>query len=180
MRKILQSADDIREAKLINEETLEISRQMSENRLKKLYELTHEACKKDYFSNIDFYMVLVPSQTWRSIQIPGQATPEMVQEAEDKVFFRRSCPTPAYNQNVWKYRKDTGLLEFLWSIPRKEIYYDLYRNRAKYLNNPKLKARTSFVVMMESGELEKWVIRENKEDPTKPKGIIKVNQPAQA
>jgi hypothetical protein len=180
MRKILQSPEDIYEAKLIKEETLEISRQMSETRLKKLYALTHEARKKDYFSNINFYIVLVPSQKYTAVQIPGQKLPEMIMEPEDKVFFRRSCPTPAYNQNVWKYHKETDQLEFLWSIPRKNISDDLYRNRNRYLSNPALKSRTSFVVMMESGELEKWVAKENKEDPNKPKAIIKVNKPAVA
>lgn len=180
MKKILQSPEDVLESKLIKEETLEISRQLSEKRLKKLYELTHEARKKDYFSFIDFYVVVVPSQNYKAIQMPDQKLPEMIMEPEDKVFFRRSCPTPSYNQNVWKYHKETDSLEFLWSIPRKHIYFDMYRNRDKYLRNPKLKSRTSFVIMMESGQLEKWVAKENKEDPSKPKAIIKINKSAEA
>lgn len=169
MKKILQSPEDIQEAKLAREEAIFMSNAMSEQRMASLYNVANETRKNLYYTNIDFYIVLVPTH---------ERTAEM--KPEDFVFVRRSCPTPGYNQNVFKFHKDTGSLEFLWSIPRKAIYYDLYKNRMKYLSNPKLKPRTAFVVMMESGELEKWVAKENKEDPKKPKAIIKVNKPAEA
>lgn len=169
MKKVLQSPEDIYEAKLAREETLYMSNAMSEGRLNSLYSVANETRKQPYYTNIDFYIVLVPTH---------ERTAEM--KPEDFVFVRRSCPTPGYNQNVFKYHKDTGSIEFLWSIPRKAIYWDFYKNRVKYLQNPKLKSRTVFVMMMESGELEKWVARENKEDPKKEKAVIRINKPAEA
>jgi hypothetical protein len=167
MKKVLQSPEDIYETKLAREEALYISNTMSEPRMASLYNVAAETRKQPFFTNTDFYIVLVPTH---------ERTAEM--KPEDFIFVRRSCPTPGYNQNVFKYHKEHGNIEFLWSIPRKSIYWDMYNNRVKYLQNPKLKSRTAFVCMMESKELEKWVAKENKEDPKAEKAIIKINKPS--
>lgn len=144
------------------EEMKELSKSFAEQRMRFVYQIAQDSAKKDYFLNRDFYIVLVPTNTRDTQMLPM-----------DLPFVRRSCPSPGYNQNVWKYHHKTGTLEFLWSIPRKAIYYWLYNNRYKYMNDPVLKSRTVFVVSMESGKLLEWVKKENGELPD---AVIKVNQ----
>jgi hypothetical protein len=166
---LLESPETANEAKLRQEELRYLSNSMGEDRMRKLYSVAHETAKQEYFLNVDFFIVLVPT---------NERTAQM--DPEDFYFVRRSCPTPAYNQNVFKYHVASGSLEFLWSIPRKARYWQLYANRNKYMTDPVMKSRTSFVVMMESGKLLEWVAKENGEDLTKPKAVIKVNKPAEA
>lgn len=166
---LLLSRETLRETKLRKEEVLYQSNLMADDRMRKLYAVAQETAKQEYYYNIDFYIVLVPTH---------ERTAQM--DPADFFFVRRSCPTPAYNQNVFKYHTSDKTIEFLWSIPRKAKYYQLYNNRNKYLTDPVLKSRTSFVVMMENGELEKWVAKENGEDLSKPKAVIKVNKNQEA
>jgi len=168
-QELLQTPETIQEAKLRQEELRYISNTMGNDRMRKLHAVAAETAKQDYYTNIDFYLVLVPT---------NERTAEM--EPEDFYFVRRSCPTPGYNQNVFKYHHTSGELEFLWSIPRKSRYWQLYANRNKYMTDPVLKSRTAFVVSMETGKLLEWVAKENGEDLSKPKAVIKINKPVEA
>jgi hypothetical protein len=162
----LQQVRSQLEKDLHKEEMLELSRLWGEARMKFVHHLGQTASKEDYFLNHDFYIVLVPT---------NERTPEGL--PKDLPLVRRSCPTPGYNQNVWKYHHKTGNVEFLWSIPRKLIYWQLYVNRFKYLTDPVMKSRTAFVVSMESGKLLEWVKKENGELQD---AVIKVNKQAEA
>ncbi len=166
---LLQSPETTQEAKLRQEELRYLSNSMGDDRMKKLYAVAQETARQDYFLNVDFYIVLVPT---------NERTAQM--DPADFYFVRRSCPTPAYNQNVFKYHVSDKSLEFLWSIPRKARYWQLYANRNKYMTDPVMKSRTSFVVMMESGKLLEWVAQENGEDLSKPKAVIKINKPVES
>ena len=42
---------------------------------------------------------------------------------------RQSCPTPNYDQTVYKFNPTTEELEFLWVIPSPEICTQLYNKR---------------------------------------------------
>lgn len=129
----------------------------------KLHEIIGEAVKEDYFLNRSFYIMMVQTNSRDELKTP-----------ENKFFVRRSCPSPGYNQHVYKYHHVSGSLEYLWCIPRKNNYYHIWNNRLKYLYNPATKRLATFVISMESGELLKWVKKENGELPD---AIIKVNQP---
>lgn len=45
-------------------------------------------------------------------------------------MHRKSCPTPAYDQIVYKFQRKGSILEQLWVIPDKETYWYLLHNRA--------------------------------------------------
>lgn len=91
----------------------------------------------------------------------------LVNEPGSLIVARHSCPTPVYNQAVYKYNRASNSLEFLWSIPDKIEYYWLLANLQ---NLPAEKQDAAkFCHLMESGELEKWVIKEN---GNKPDGLI--------
>lgn len=164
--KQLRSPDVARAEKLRKEELYDISEGMGPKRQQKLYSIAKETAKQEYFYNIDFYIVAVWSfsRDFKYGEVP-----------EDFFFVRRSCPTPGYNQNVFKYHHQTGSIEFLWSIPKKHKYYELWANRARYINDPVLKSRTAFVVSMETGKLMEWVLKENKNLKD---AVININNPA--
>lgn len=64
---------------------------------------------------------------------------------------RRSCPTPEWDQTVYRCPRDSGEIEYLWTLPDKETYN-------QYLANPELVhpdefQLLSFVLKDKNGEL---------------------------
>jgi hypothetical protein len=154
----------------INSEKTKLKREVSEeneaigpSRLKNLHEVIRTTKSKEYYYNRNFYLVLV---------LTNEKTPGNL--PVDHIFTRRSCPSPGYNQNVFKYHHISGSLEYLWTIPRQHIYWHMYKNKSYYLQSEKHKRMMSFIVLMESGELLKWCIKENGELPD---AIISLNKP---
>jgi hypothetical protein len=43
--------------------------------------------------------------------------------------FRKTCPTPNYDQHVYRFNPKTEELEFLWLVPSPEDCKTLYKNR---------------------------------------------------
>lgn len=112
--------------------------------------------KDPKFLNKDFYIVILFKKE------------KMVQQPRSWILARQSCPTPTYYQTVYKYHRSVGSLEFLWALPDELKYYWLHHNA---FSLPKeYHESVKFVHLMESGELLKWVIKEN---GNKPDGVIK-------
>ena len=44
-------------------------------------------------------------------------------------FYRRSCPTPTWDQTVYMYYKDSGFVDLLWTVPSPQACDYLYKNR---------------------------------------------------
>jgi len=144
--KGLQQEDDIRE----------YSREWGKDLMPKIQIYAMECSKHPPFDTRDFYVVV--SMNWDRILWVA------------KPWFhppRVSCPTPVYKQTVWKYHRSTSELEFLWDIPSKERYYDILRNKVKWLtsNDPATRNKAKWVILMESGELLDWVKKQNGEKP---------------
>lgn len=112
--------------------------------------------KDPKFHNKNFYIIM-HFRKHRLVNEPGVL-----------IVARLSCPTPVYNQAVFKYYRSAGSLEYLWSIPDAPRYYWLIKNMQNIPKDMQHEAR--FCFLMESGELERWVIKEN---GNKPDGIIK-------
>jgi len=77
---------------------------------------TIENGKREFY-NKDFYVDVV----WRE-----QA------EAEDVEFVMvawEACPTPHYNQTVYKYHHLADELELMWTLPNELECLDMYHNR---------------------------------------------------
>lgn len=64
---------------------------------------------------------------------------------------RSSCPTPDYDQSVYKYHHQSGNLEYLWTIPDKETCLVFLNNVDKIV--PEEKLLLEFVVNFYNGEL---------------------------
>lgn len=126
---------------------------MEQEILSCMWAAIEEAQGTELYKNRDFYFVLVKNVD----RLLGQPK-----------FFpivRRSCPTPVYKQDVYKYHHISGSLEFLWTIPSKERYESILKNKIHYLNDVNWRRIAQFVLMMESGELLDFVKKENGELP---------------
>jgi hypothetical protein len=64
----------------------------------------------------------------------------------------------------------------MWSIPDQVLYWHIIRNAPQYLNDPETAGLAKFCLLMESGELMEWIIKENGE---KPDGIIQYKPQSQ-
>lgn len=145
----------------LEDDVIEYRKQMEPDVLKKIYAAAAQAKHHPAYSGKDFYISL----HW-IIERLGQGFKPLP-------IARRSCPTPVYKQTVWKYRTDSDDLELLWTIPTQETYYGILRNQIHYLSDPETQFSAQCVILMESGELLKWVKKEN---GNKPDGVIKINQ----
>ncbi len=147
------------------EELTHIARSLDEHRLNRLHAEAQTKSKLDYFLNRDFYLVLTMTND------------PTTKEPKDFVIARRSCPTPGYNQNVFKYHYQSSELEYLWTIPKKNLYWHFWKHRQFYLQHYKWKKMCSFVCLMESGQMLEWCKKENGELKD---AVIKINNPQPA
>jgi len=139
----------------------DIKASQNERRLKHLYETAQVAMKTPPYCNKNIYLVLVKTNSRDELMMP-----------EDRIFVRLTAPTPGYNMDVFKYHYLSASLEYLFSIPRKYRYWQMWHNKYKYLSNPATKRLMTFILAMESGDLLKWVKKECGELPD---AVIKTN-----
>jgi hypothetical protein len=150
-KKNLDLEDDVRE----------YTKAMTPLILHTLQDTALKASQHPLYENRDFYLVFVKNVD----RILGQP--------KFQCWARRSCPTPVYKQDVYKYHHLSGEIEFLWCIPSAQRYYHILANRQKYFENKNTKRLAQFVCLMESGELLRWVLKENGELPD---AIITINK----
>jgi hypothetical protein len=141
---------------------------------------------RSYLQNRDFYLVLM----LRVMMNPHAVTPEknMVVipiTANGKTlyatcFFRKTLPTPAFDESVWVYRHQTGEPQFLWNIPVKGMHEEYIRNYREYIQDPDKRRQAKTCMEFHTGELLAWIKRQNNEDPTKEGFFLKYNQSAEA
>lgn len=75
-----------------------------------------ERGKKDFPQ--DFYIV-----------VETKKEPKMKNVIRNYFIVRQSCPTPQYDNSVYKYHYATEFCEFLWVLPSKQVY-NMMKNRA--------------------------------------------------
>ncbi len=140
---------------------IEYRRAMEPDIIVRLRETADQAKDKQGYVGKDFYIVLLTT------------VDRVLRQPRIIPLARKSCPTPVYKQSVWKYKHFTADLEFLWSIPDAILYHHILNNQTKYLNDKETADLAKFVVLMESGELLRWVKKENGE---KIDAVIKINE----
>ncbi len=143
------------------DDIIEYRRAMEPDIMARLRDTAYKAKDKDGYIGKDFYIVLIT------------VADRVLRQPKIIPLARKSCPTPVYKQSVWKYKNGTSDLEFLWSIPDAILYYHILGNQAKYLNDAETADLAKFVVLMENGELLKWVKKENGE---KIDAVIKIDK----
>lgn len=72
----------------------------------------------DFFVEINTKKEKIFSQT---IIDPGTGIPHQFSNVLRNYFYpRRSCPTPTWDQTLYRYHAVSGALEFLWVVPSKD------------------------------------------------------------
>ena len=76
-------------------------------------------------------------------------------------YARQSCPTPSYEQAVYKFNSKDEVLTFLWMIPSKQLCKDMFKQRhdLNMVNDPLL----PFVIDYVTGRLYVKAIELNEE-----------------
>ena len=137
----------------LDDNVREYTNDMASLMIEAIYDAIGQALKSNLYIGKNFYIVLVKNVD----AILGQ--PKI------QCWARRSCPTPVYKQDVFKYHYISGGLEFLWCIPDKSRYWDIIYYPGKYLDKKETRRLAKFVLMMESGELLQFAKKENGELP---------------
>ena len=133
----------------LEDDIIEYRKRMEPSVMKDVQDCALKAKDHIGYINKDFYVVLIIT------------TDRILRQPKFMKIARKSCPTPVYKQSVWKYRHLVNDLEFLWSIPSKELYYHILRNKYQFLNDRETQKLAQFVILMETGDLLKWVKKEN-------------------
>lgn len=87
------------------------------------------------------------------IVVETKKEPKMHNVLRNYFFFRQTCPTPTYDNTVYKYNYDDDNIEFLWVLPSKPIYQMIKDNFLKL--TPDHKELIQFVLDDSDGTLLK-------------------------
>lgn len=66
-------------------------------------------------------------------------------------FVRQSCPTPDYDQSVYRYKREGGIIEYLWTVPSKDACMMYLENASNIVYDEK--ALLGFVINFANGNL---------------------------
>lgn len=81
-------------------------------------------------------------------------------------FHRSSCPTPDYDQAVYKANQTTSEIEFIWVIPSRDTCFHFKQNRLSI--DPSEQGLLDFVLKFDDGTLRKLAKKLNKEKEDSP------------
>ena len=81
-------------------------------------------------------------------------------------FFRLSCPTPDYDQVLYRYVKKDSNLEFTWVIPSKDTC--IYLKQNALILDPSERGVLDFVLRFSDGSLFKLAKKFNNEQEDSP------------
>lgn len=107
-----------------------------------------ERCKQDYFG--DFFIVVITKKE-----------PLMPNVLRNYFMGRASCPTPDYDQTVYKFDREKDEVEFLWVVPSKHTCLFLLQHRLEV--PPEHHKLLHFVLEFQDGTLFKKAKQLNKE-----------------
>jgi len=106
---------------------------------KNIYECI-ERSKKDF--NGDFFIVVATKKE--------KLMPNVIR---NYFYGRKSCPTPNYDQVLYKYHRKSDKLDFLWVIPDRQVAKDMIAQQQ--LVEPHLWGVLRFVLKFADGTLFK-------------------------
>ncbi len=128
---------------------IELERAMQEDYIKNLGEAVDTALKQ---WSSDFYVVVITKN-------------EKLMPNVFRNYFtaRQSCPTPEYDQTVFRYRSASGSLEYIWTVPSKDSVNHLltYSNEVVHAERELLLMCKKFI----DGSLDKLCRKLNGEHP---------------
>jgi hypothetical protein len=93
---------------------IELQRKMQEDYIDHLISCIND--NKQWFDD-NFYVLVITKQE--------RLMPNVFR---NYFFARQSCPTPDYDQSVYRYKKKEEALEYLWTVPTKDACLHLQDN----------------------------------------------------
>ena len=96
---------------------IEIERELHKDYENNVYECIDRG-KKDFLG--DFFVVVITKKE-----------PLMQNVLRHYFFCRLSCPTPDYDQTVYKFFRDTEIVELIWVIPSRDACFILKENSSQ-------------------------------------------------
>ncbi|MDX1532844.1 MAG: hypothetical protein R3230_01405 [Nitrosopumilaceae archaeon] len=132
----------------------------------------HDDYEKELITCIERGKQLYPDDFYVTIL---HKTERLMQEV-NRFFFmpRLSCPTPTFDQVVYKFHRNEDMLEFLWVVPDQKVC-EYYKNNA-LLIDPSEKELLNFVLDFYEGALDIKCKQMNGEQLHEPRITIKVNE----
>ena len=138
--ELLQKAPESRDP-------IELERAMHADYGKNVFEAVERGIK-EYMG--DFYIV-----------VTTKMEPLMKNVLRNYYFPRQSCPTPDYDQTVYRYHRNDDKIEFLWVVPSRETC-EKFKEHALEIA-PEEKELLYFVMEFYDGDLLKKSKRLNRE-----------------
>ncbi len=134
----------------------ELGKDMLQDYMENLW-ITVDRGKKDY--GTDFFIVVLQKK-------------EKILEnvVRNQFLYRRSCPTPTYNQSVFRYLFKDDELEYIWSLPDKDSCYMLRANALQVVSEER--DMLKFVLDFFDGTLDNLAQIYNGEAKKDPLAII--------
>jgi len=106
---------------------------------------------KQLYPREDFFVVVIQKQE------------RLMKNVIRSYFFpRRTCPTPNYDQIVYKYTHEKDQIDLIWVIPNREMSIDFIRN--KELVPPQAMSLLKYILEFEDGTLTRQMKTLNKEE----------------
>lgn len=131
---------------------IELEREMHKDYVNHVYDAV--ARGKTEFPG-DFFVVVITKKE------------RLMQNVLRNYFLARStCPTPEWDQTVYRYKRADDLIEFLWVVPSKDTC-QLFKDNALEIS-PEEKDLLRFVMDFTDGTLLKLAKRLNKEMKSSP------------
>jgi len=142
-------ATDLASKTLETRDPIEIERELHKDYEKNVLECI-ERGKKD-FINTDFFVVVITKKE-----------PLMQNVLRHYYFPRLSCPTPDYDQTVYRYVYATDKIEFIWTIPARDTCFMLKNNKLQVA--PSEYGLLDFVLKFDDGTLRRLAKKLNGEE----------------
>lgn len=112
-----------------------------------------QAMQHDYMKNlfeaVDRGYLEFPGDFY--IHVETKREPLLTNVLRNYFITKRDCPTPNYDQSVFRYNRKKGEIEYYWTIPDKEACHHIKANRLLIVNEEQ--ELLKFVLAFDSGEL---------------------------
>jgi hypothetical protein len=151
--------------KTVGQESLELSQKTPDN-ISVLEQ--QEAMQQDYMKNLLEIIDTAYDKYPESFFVEVITKNEKLMPNVFRNYFvdRSTCPTPNYDQSVYRYNKVAGQIEYIWTIPSRDATAHLVDNQL--IVHKDEKQLTEFCVMFAKGELFKLMKKLNGEAPDSP------------
>lgn len=116
---------------------IELEREMQQDYLKYLIE-----CVEQHKKTLpgDFY-----------VEVTTKNEPLLPNVFRNYFSARNSCPTPNYDQSIFFYNKKEDRIEYIWTLPSREVSHYLLKNRNEIV--PSEQQLLKFVIEFALGDL---------------------------